>query len=69
MLGITFKQCYLYSFIIFIIITSGPGSTNEQEHVIFGFLRMVYFTQYDDLQFHPFLREGLAARMGKGKEY
>jgi hypothetical protein len=69
MLGIIFKHCYLDSFIIFIRITLGPGSTNEQEHVIFEFLRMVYFTQHDDLQFHPFLRGGLAARMGKGKEY
>jgi hypothetical protein len=30
-----------------IIIILGVGSTNELEHVIFGFLSLVYFTQYD----------------------
>jgi hypothetical protein len=38
-----------------------------KEHVIFDFLRTVYLTQHDDLQFHPFLWRGLAGGMGKGK--
>jgi hypothetical protein len=50
------KVSHIYScpIIIINIIILNLGSTNEQEYSIFGFLRLVYLTQHDDLQFHSF---------------
>jgi hypothetical protein len=42
-----------YYYYIFITIL-GLGSTIEWVHVIFGLLHLVYVTQLDDVQFHPF---------------
>jgi hypothetical protein len=47
------KVPHIHSCLIIIIIL-GLGPTNEQENAIFGLLSLVYLTQYDDLQFHPF---------------
>jgi hypothetical protein len=38
---------YYYTFL-------GLDSAREQKHAIFVFLSLVYLTEHDDLQFHPF---------------
>jgi hypothetical protein len=43
---------YMSHFIIIVIL--GQGSTNEREHVIFGFLSLAYVTQNDNHQFRLF---------------
>jgi hypothetical protein len=50
------RQFSKYSHVIIVIIINvlGPGSTNEREDVIFGFLSLAYLTQHDDFLFHLF---------------
>jgi hypothetical protein len=40
--------------IIIITVVLSLGSTNDQEHVIFGFWSLVHLTHHDDLQFYLF---------------
>jgi hypothetical protein len=44
-------------FVIVFIIILVVNSTDEWQHVIFGFLSLTYLTQHDDLQFLPFSRK------------
>jgi hypothetical protein len=37
-----------------IIIILGLGSTNERDHMVFGFLSLIYLIQHDDLRFQTF---------------